>query len=235
MSFLDETVEIPRRTMVLFFLVDTSGSMIGEKIGSVNDAIFETVPEIKILSADNADAQIKIAALSFNSDVCWLYDQPVDSESFSWNPLNAGGVTNLGEALEELNLKLSKNEFMKEATGSFAPVIILLSDGAPTDDYKKGLNTLKNNKWFRVAIKIAIAIGNDADKSVLTEITGNAEAVIEVHASSTLKKLIRFVSIRSSEINSKSSGVNSDKSLDIIDEIKDFVDQENINDTDDGW
>ena len=39
-----ERVKIARRTMVLFFVVDTSGSMMGEKIGSVNDAIRETVP-----------------------------------------------------------------------------------------------------------------------------------------------------------------------------------------------
>lgn len=235
MNFLEETVGIPRRTMVLFFLVDTSGSMMGEKIGSANEAILETVPEIKELSVNNADAQIKIAALSFDTDVRWLYEQPIDSETFSWNPLNAAGVTNLGIALKQLNSKLSKSEFMKEATGSFAPVIILLSDGAPTDDYKKELDVLKGNKWFKVAIKIAIAIGHDADKTVLQEITGNSESVIEVHGASALKKLIRFVSVRASEVNSKSCGTDADKNQDIIAEIKDFVDQENITDVDDGW
>ena len=56
-------VKIARRTMTLFFLVDTSGSMDGDKIGSVNDAIRETVPDLQDLSDSNPDAAIKIAAL----------------------------------------------------------------------------------------------------------------------------------------------------------------------------
>jgi len=77
---LNDRVAIARKTMVLFFLVDTSGSMSGEKIGSLNDAIRETVPDLKDLSSDNADA--KIAALSFDSSVKWLYSEPIDSENF---------------------------------------------------------------------------------------------------------------------------------------------------------
>lgn len=38
MGLLDNE-SIPRRKMILFFVIDTSGSMIGKKIGSVNDAI----------------------------------------------------------------------------------------------------------------------------------------------------------------------------------------------------
>ena len=61
-----ERVKIARRTMVLFFVVDTSGSMAGDKIGSVNDAIRETVPDLRDLSDGNPDASIKIAALEFD-------------------------------------------------------------------------------------------------------------------------------------------------------------------------
>ena len=40
MGLLDDVVSVPRRTMTLFFLIDTSGSMQGNKIGAVNDAAF---------------------------------------------------------------------------------------------------------------------------------------------------------------------------------------------------
>ena len=72
MSLLD-AVSIPRRTMTLFFLVDTSGSMSGDKIGAVNEAIREVIPEIKDISSENADAQIKIVVLEFSSGARWLY------------------------------------------------------------------------------------------------------------------------------------------------------------------
>ncbi|MDR0560553.1 MAG: VWA domain-containing protein [Prevotellaceae bacterium] len=230
---LTDRVEIARKTMVLFFLVDTSGSMIGEKIGSLNDAIRETVPDLKDLSTNNADAAIKIAALSFDSNVKWLYAEPIDSENFQWNDLQANGMTMLGAALRELNGKLSKSAFLSEIAGSYAPVIILLSDGGPTDNFSGELQNIKQNNWFKHAIKIAIAIGNDADKNVLAEFTGNPEAVIEVHNKAALKAIIRFVSVTSSQVNSKSSGVNdANKQQAVISQVKDFVDTENIQDVD---
>lgn len=228
-----DRVKIARRTMVLFFLVDTSGSMEGDKIGSVNDAIRETVPDLQDLSNSNADAAIKIATLQFATNVQWLYPQPIDSGDFRWNDLQVGGLTSLGAALNELNTKLSKSQFLQEAAGSFAPVIILLSDGGPTDDYKRGLEGIKKNNWFKHAIKIAIAIGNDADKNVLTEFAGNSEAVIEVHNRSALKSIIKFVSVTSSQVNSKSSGVEDVSKQDkVVSQIQNFVDTQNIEDTD---
>lgn len=94
---------------------------------------------------------------------------------------------------------------MQSASGSFAPAIILLSDGGPTDDYNTGLAKLKANNWFKSAIKIAIAIGDDADKDVLKDFTGSSEAVITVHNIDALKQIIRVVAVTSSQIGSKSS------------------------------
>ena len=228
-----ERVKIARRTMVLFFVVDTSGSMAGDKIGSVNDAIRETVPDLRDLSDGNPDASIKIAALQFDTDAHWLYPQPVESSDFHWTDLQIGGLTSLGLALDKLNEKLSKSQFLQEAAGSFAPVIILLSDGEPTDDYKRGLDNIKKNNWFKHSVKIAIAIGNDADKNVLTEFTGNSEAVIEVHNRSALKAIIKFVSVTSSQVSSKSNGVeDASKQEKVISQVKNYVDTQNIEDTD---
>lgn len=207
MGLYDEVVEVPRRTMVLFFLVDTSGSMSGAKMGTVNSAIEEVIPELKDISESNADAQIKIAVLAFSTGAYWMGNEPVAAENFRWSYLDASGVTDLGEACIQLNEKLSRNAFMSDATGSFAPAIFLMSDGEPTDNYKHGLDKLKQNNWYKKAIKVAIAIGDDANKEVLADFTGNNEAVITVHTPEALKKWIQFVSVRASEIGSKSSNV----------------------------
>lgn len=206
---LDEAVGVPRRTMVLFFVVDTSGSMSGEKIGAVNTAIEEVLPELKNISENNADAQIKIAALTFSTGAQWITNEPVEAESFRWNYLNAVGVTDLGEACISLNEKLSRNAFMNEVVGSYAPVLFLMSDGEPTDDYRSGLDQLKRNAWFEAAIKVAVAIGKDANLEVLAEFTGTSEAVITVHNPESLKKWIKFLSVTSSQIGSKSSNIDT--------------------------
>jgi len=215
---LTDAVEIPRRTMVLFFVVDTSGSMAGSKLGAVNTAIEEVIPAIKEISDENADAQIKIAALEFSSGTRWITaNGPMELDQFHWNDLEASGVTDLGEACKALNEKLSTKAFMKEATGSFAPAIFLLSDGEPTDDWKNGLGILKQNNWFKTAVKVAVAIGDEANKDVLAEFTGTMEAVLEVHNAKVLKKMIKFVSVRASQVASKSSNADA---ADVGDEQK---------------
>lgn len=210
MGAFDQVDEVPRRTMVLFFIVDTSGSMAGEKIGSVNVAVQEVIPYIMDISSTNPDAQIKIAVMEFSSGTEWMYPQPVEAESFQWRDLETGGLTSLGEACTELSSKLSTKAFMNHATGSYAPTIILMSDGEPTDDYKRGLDKLRGNNWFKAAIKVAIAIGDEADQSKLAEFTGNSEAVLTVHNKEQLKKIIHFVSVTASQVASKSTSVGQD-------------------------
>lgn len=105
----------------------------------------------------------------------------MDAEDFTWSFLTADGLTDFGEACKQLNEKLSRKAFMGDVAGSFAPAIFLLSDGEPTDEYASSLAKLKENNWFKKAIKVAVAIGEDANRDVLAEFTGNKEAVLTVH------------------------------------------------------
>lgn len=84
MGLLDDVVSVPRRTMTLFFVIDTSGSMAGNKIGAVNDAVENVLPMLDEISASNPDAEIKVAALEFSSGCNWLYDEPKLASEFVW-------------------------------------------------------------------------------------------------------------------------------------------------------
>lgn len=225
MGAFDNVEKVPRRVMTLFMLVDTSSSMRGDKIKSLNDAVRETVPYISDLSANNPDSEIKIAVLDFSSGCEWMYPEPISSENFKWHDLKADGLTDLGDAALELNAKLSRSAFMQEASGSFAPVILLFSDGAPTDNYAKGVNRLKNNNWFKSAIKIAVAIGEDANKKILADFTGNSELVLTVHNKDQLKKIIKFVSVTASQVASKSASAGIDGADTKKDEMLEKIEQ----------
>lgn len=209
MGAFDDVDKVPRRTMVLFFIADTSTSMKGDKMKSLNTAVKGVLPFLSDLSAENADAEIKVAVLDFASGTEWMYASPVEASEFKWRELSANGLTDLGEACVELNEKLSTKAFMNSASGSFAPVIILFSDGEPTDNYKKGISLLNGNNWFRSSIRIAIAIGEDANKKVLAEFTGNQECVLTVHNADQLKKIIHFVSVTASQVASKNASVGA--------------------------
>jgi uncharacterized protein YegL len=174
MGIFDKVEGIVKRQMVLFSVVDTSGSMIGTKIGSVNTAIREVLPELKGIGGSDVD--LKITCLKFSSGCSWMHPSPVPVENFQWNNLSADGVTDFGAACKELSDKMAKEKFMSAPSASVAPAIFLMSDGEPTDDYKSGLAALQQNNWYKYAIKVAVAIGDglcvvlEDEESIITTI-----------------------------------------------------------------
>jgi uncharacterized protein YegL len=186
---LTDQVEIPIRTCVIFFVIDTSGSMEGSNIGALNAAIEDFIPEIRKI-ADEEDVQIKIAVLGFSTGARWLTaNGPVEVSQFNWESPVTGGATDLGSAYRALNEKLSSKAFMQN--GMFAPEIFLIMDGDPTDDWKSALAELKQNNWFKLASKCAIAIGDDVDRDVLKEFTGTMELVLEIRHLDVLKMVLK--------------------------------------------
>ena len=241
MGRYDNIEGISKRTMVLFFLIDTSGSMSGQKIGAVNTAVKEVIPEIREIAEDSADANIKIAVLTFSNGAKWLFSETIDAKDFKWSDLNPGGMTDMGQAFKMLNEKLSRTGgFMTDAAGSYAPAIFLMSDGQPTDDYVSGLNLLKQNSWFKAAIKAAVAIGEDADQNMLADFAGNSECVLTVHTPEALRRVIRFVSVTASKIGSRSSNTPVDghtqtKQDDFAQQITDFQASEDFDSDSENW
>jgi len=206
MSLLEKITPSPRRVMTLFYIIDTSKSMSGSRIGTVNSAMEECRGLLREIADANDDAEIKIAVMQFSSGCSWITPSsgPVSLDDWNWQDLYADGITDFGAALIELDKKLSRKEFLQSQTGAYAPVILLFSDGGPTDNWEKGLNQLKNNNWFKHAIKIAIDIESGSDRGVLEKFTGNSEAILNAKDQYILKKMIHKVSVRASEFQSHS-------------------------------
>ncbi len=194
--------ELASRPLHFFWMVDCSGSMYGEKINTVNNAIQECIPEMVSAAENNPNAQLLIRALSFSTGANWITANPVPVEDYSWEPMDANGVTDLGKAYELLAAQLGMPPMPSRA---LPPVVVLLSDGQPTDDYKKGLDKLKALPWFKKAVKIAISIGQDADDDVLVEFAGNRELVLQANNAATLTKMIKWASTTASMVSAPAS------------------------------
>lgn len=216
---------VARKSMVMFFLIDTSGSMEGRSIAAVNDAMREVLPDIQDISNNNADAKIKLAVMSFSSGTNWETTEPQELDSYRWKDLEAGGVTDMGAAFKELNSKLDRNAFLQDPAGVKMPVIILISDGEPTDDFREGLKVLQQNKWYKRSIKIALGV-DDANMDVMEEFTGSCESAIYLRDKSNLKKLIRIVSVTSSTVGSKKAGDAEDDAIAAQEAVAEIVQDE---------
>ena len=211
MPSITELTSAPRRALPIFYVLDTSGSMAGAPIERLNHAMEETVDALKQVAAHNGDAQLKVAVLEFNSTVRWLQPAgPEDMEDFIWQDLSAGGMTAMGAALTELDSKLSRNAFLSSATGSLYPVIIFMTDGMANDDYEGPLKAIRQNKFFKHAVKVGFAIGDNADAEMIAKAVGDSEAVIKTDDLALFARLMRFVSVTSSTMASVSHTAESD-------------------------
>ncbi len=219
-----------RRVMNLYYIIDTSGSMKGDRIESINQVMPEIVQLVAGISNSNNDtAEIKVNTLCFSTGTSWMYSAPVPANDFKWINCQAGGVTDLGAACEELEKHLHKASDLGSSQRHYAPALILLTDGAPTDDFDHGYAKLAKNAWFKSAIKVAIAIGTGVDNRVLCKFVGeNAakEAVITVHDRETLKNVIRLVSCSVSRPGSSlTSTDNKSKEEILVEDIKSGLDE----------
>lgn len=224
MPSTNSLTEPPRKELHVFYVLDTSGSMEGAKISALNHAMEECTEALKTLAKSNGDAKLKVAVMEFNSGCKWITSNgPEDlEEDFEYEYLEAGGLTDIGAAINELNSKLSQQAFLNSMTGALLPVIIFMTDGYATDNYEKALEEIRKNRWFARGTKIGFALGEDPDVKMLSSVVGNSEAVIKTTDLDLFKRLMKFVSVTASMLVSQSTTTETASSgEDIIKRAKD--------------
>jgi uncharacterized protein YegL len=163
---------LAKRPLHFIWLLDCSGSMQGKKIEKVNYAIREAIKPMQDVADENPNAEVLVRAIKFSDGAQWHISQPIEIHKFKWADVNADGVTDMGKALTMLADELKVE---KMPGRGLPPVLLLLSDGQPTDDFNGGLKALMDEPWGKKAVRIAIAIGEDADEEVLQKFIGNPE------------------------------------------------------------
>lgn len=163
---------LSRRPVHFIWIADCSYSMKGDKIESLNEAIRQSIPAMRTVAKDNPNAEVLVRAVKFSSGAEWHVAQPTPVESFQWQPLLHESSTDMGAALSLVGDAMRMPPMESRA---LPPVLVLISDGMPTDDFNSGLNRLMSEPWGKKAVRISIAIGQDADTRVLQKFIGNVE------------------------------------------------------------
>ena len=195
-----------RLILHMIFMVDVSGSMRGQRIAMVNNAMEAIIRELK--HRDDMNAVIKLSILTFSEEASWLTPQPVPLEDFILMKLSAQPwITNFAPAFDELGRVLRREGFLNPDLGEYyAPLILFVTDGEPTDTdaYPDALARLKQNGWFRKSTKYAIATGAEArteqTRELLCAFTGSRENVRYADEGEALCDLIQFIAVRASEV-----------------------------------
>jgi uncharacterized protein YegL len=185
--------ELATRPLHFIWVADSSGSMATDgKIQALNTAIREAIPHMQKVADENPNAQVLVRAIQFASGAQWHISQPTPVDDFKWADLSAQGETDMGKALSMVADQLKIPPMTDRA---LPPVLVLVSDGQPTDDFNKGLRDLMEQPWGKKAVRIAIAIGTDADHDVLQKFIGHSELKpLQANNPEALVKYIKWVS-----------------------------------------
>jgi len=161
------------RPVHFFWLLDCSSSMsYNGKMGALNYAVREAVPHMQDAARDNATASLLVRVVTFSTGAEWHTADPVPVHEFGWQDVEPSGGTDLGAALSLVARELETPPMPERA---MRPVLALVSDGMPTDNWHAGMRALEATPWGRRAVRVAVAIGDDADRSVLKEFLVNPE------------------------------------------------------------
>jgi len=185
--------ELSARPLHFIWLCDCSGSMSSDgKIQALNNAIRDAIPLMKKEASENPNAQVLVRVVKFSDGAQWHIAQPTPIEDFRWTDLNADGVTDLGKAL---SLVAEQMRIPPMSDRALPPVLVLISDGQPTDDYNNGIKALMELPWGRKSVRIAIAVGKDASYESLQKFIGNSELrPLQANNPDALVKKIKWVS-----------------------------------------
>ncbi len=114
-------------------LLDTSGSMAGAPITSLNNAVNQFKEQV--CKDPTSRKRIDIAIIEFNTDVKVVQEfTPISKMEFV--DLTANGGTSMGKGINAaIDKVIERNQlYAKMGTPCYKPWIFMITDGAPTDD-----------------------------------------------------------------------------------------------------
>lgn len=165
-----DLVENPSARVAICLVLDTSGSMDGPPIQELNEGVdlfFKA-----ILNDDVARYSAEISVVTFGGSVETVLDF-MSIERQVRPSLSAAGNTPMGAGIvEALNLlQARKEEYGRVGVDYYQPWMVLMTDGAPTDDISLAATKISQLVSARKLTVFPIGIGAEADMSTLRKLS----------------------------------------------------------------
>lgn len=215
-SKLKEFTLAEARPIPVIVMADVSGSMSADgKIEALNLALKNMIEGFAAES--RIRAEIQVGLITFGGESARVHLPLAAAHKISEiSPLAAVGRTPMGSAFEEARKLVEDKE--KIDSRAYRPVLVLMSDGMPTDDWEVAFDTLCRSERAQKAARFAMAIGAEANLEMLGRFANDPESpVFKGHEARDIHRFFRAVTM-SVAARSRSTAPNGNVPL-MLEEI----------------
>lgn len=201
------------RRLPVYLLLDTSESMAGPAIEAVANGVSTMVKELRTNPLALETAYLSV--ITFSRDAQQLVPLS-ELIQFQPPPLRVRPGTALGAALRML-IECLQRDVKKTTTttkGDYRPLVFILTDGQPTDDWEQAADAIKQAGRPRLANVFAIGCGPDVDAEVLYRITDTV-LVMPNLTPEAIRKSFVWLSASVQTVSTKVEGISEKDSLNL--------------------
>ncbi|QZT38861.1 VWA domain-containing protein [Halosquirtibacter xylanolyticus] len=177
------------RKLPVYLLLDVSGSMFGEPLDAVKSGVNMMVSTLRQDPYALETAHISVITFNHSAEQVVPLTELV---MFQEPMLTASGQTSFGEALTLLSdcVKGDVKKTTSSQKGDWKPLVFIMTDGLPTDDWHKGLKRFQEQTYGMV---VACAAGEHADTTILKQVTNNVVSIDKADTAS-IQAFFKWVS-----------------------------------------
>lgn len=190
------------KPLPVVLLLDTSSSMHGEKISSLNDAVRKMLGTFT--KEESQANEFLVSIITFGGTASLAYS-PTPVSELDYTNLSANGVTPLDAAIDIAKTLIEDRE--RTPSRAYRPLVVLVSDGVPTDSngvptdsWESKLDGFINDGRSAKCDRMALGIGREAydgpGRAVLERfIVGTEHDVFEAKDAGEIHKFFKLVTM----------------------------------------
>lgn len=164
----DDLIENPSPRCACMVILDTSYSMGGEPIAQLNTGFQHFIAALQ--EDEVAACSVELGVITAGASVTEILPFTTAMHIEGVQPLTANGMTPLGAAtaLALQRLEQRKKEYQKAGVAYYQPWLVIISDGAPNDNYQQAMTEAYNLSQNRKLVVLPVGV-DGADMNILSQ------------------------------------------------------------------